>query len=277
MQLDVQWFIYALADNDIVSAEDAVMFNDELGGDPTLEVFSQELLQAISADLTVMEKADIQMKFRKITRFAISQASAGTSPSIFEVVEEPVPPVPTVAAAAVDSSGVLIQAAGVVSSGGLMICAGDDAAARCRLMGQLVQRLDGSMPGRIVADEAAAAAFPAGLRSQLTVQTPDAGMIPAVQEAHADVLCLSDLSDPEMIAPLLECAAGGMTVLLGMPGNGSGEVLAQLIRMAPASRQHWVRLLLAEAWRGTATSQQVMLRSMERVCAMVENRLEEMV
>ena len=50
MQLDVQWFIYALADNDIVSAEDAVMFNDELGGDPTLEVFSQELFQAISAE-----------------------------------------------------------------------------------------------------------------------------------------------------------------------------------------------------------------------------------
>lgn len=273
MQLDVQWFIYALADNDIVSAEDAVMFNDELGGDPTLEVFSQELFQAISAELTVVEKAEIQMKFQKITRFAISQASAGTSPSIFEVVEEPVPPV----TADADNNGVLTRAAGVVSSGGLMICCGDDAAGRLRLMGQLVRRLEGSFAGRVVADEAAAAAFPAGLRSQITVRTADAGMIPAALEAHADVLCLGEWSDPEMIAPLLECAAGGMAVLLGMPGDGSGAVLAQLIRTAPAGRQHWVRLLLAEAWRGTVTPQQVMLRSMERVCAMVENRLEEMV
>ena len=72
MQLDVQWFIYALADNNIVSAEDAVRFNDELGGDPTLETFSQELFAALSHDLTVEEKAEINMQFQKITRFAIS-------------------------------------------------------------------------------------------------------------------------------------------------------------------------------------------------------------
>ena len=59
MQLDVQWFIYALADNNIVSAEDAVRFNDDLGGDPTLETFSQELLAALTKDLTVEHRAAI--------------------------------------------------------------------------------------------------------------------------------------------------------------------------------------------------------------------------
>ena len=92
MQLDVQWFIYALVQNQIVSAEQAVELNDEFGGDPTLEEYAEEIQRQLSAEFDVAGAATMAKQIRMVVRYAISQASTGTSPEIFEEIEEVIEP-----------------------------------------------------------------------------------------------------------------------------------------------------------------------------------------
>ncbi|MBO5762336.1 MAG: Flp pilus assembly complex ATPase component TadA [Lentisphaeria bacterium] len=92
MQLDVQWFIYALVQNQIVSAEQAVELNDEFGGDPTLEEYAEEIQRQLSAEFDVAGAANLAKQIRMVVRYAISQASTGTSPEIFEEIEEVIEP-----------------------------------------------------------------------------------------------------------------------------------------------------------------------------------------
>ena len=284
MQLDVQWFIYALADNNIVSAEDAVRFNDELGGDPTLETFSQELFAALAKDLTVEEKAEISMQFQKITRFAISQASSGVSPSIFEVVEEPIEaaPAPLPAGFAPVPAAVaplLDQLAERTAPGGLALIAEPEGLLATAVMNRLLDRIDARRPGRIVAGTASDALLSDGLHSQLTLMDPrrESGKIildRALRE-HADILLFEELPGPESVAPLLECAAGGAVVLLGMRAAGRFGTLRTLLGAAAPAQRHWSRLLLAESLRGIASASQVTFRSDALVSAIVENRLDD--
>lgn len=284
MQLDVQWFIYALADNNIVSAEDAVRFNDELGGDPTLETFSQELFAALSHDLTVEEKAEINMQFQKITRFAISQASSGVSPSIFEVVEEPIEaaPAPMPAGLAPVSAAVtplLDRLAECSVPGGLALVAEPDGALAASVMKHLVGRLDALRPGRIVAGTSANALLPGGLHSRLTTMDFRNGsgdrMLDRALHEHADILLFEELPGQEALAPLLECAAGGAVVLLGMRAAGKFGTLRTLLRAAAPEQRHWSRLLLAESLRGIASASQVTFRDDALVNAIVEDRLDD--
>ena len=283
MQLDVQWFIYALADNNIVSAEDAVRFNDDLGGDPTLETFSQELLAALTKDLTVEQKAEINMQFQKITRFAISQASTGVSPSIFEVVEEPIEPAPAplagFAPVAEAVAPLLDRLAETTVPGGLALVAEPDGIRAASVMNRLLGRIDALRPGHIVAGIAAEALPTAGLHSRLTVMDPrceSGGVIfDRARREHADILLFEELPGQDALAPLLECAAGGTVVLLGMRAAGKFGTLRTLLRAAPQPQRHWSRLLLAESLRGIASASQVTFRDDALVNAIVENRLDD--
>ena len=92
---------------------------------------------------------------------------------------------------------------------------------------------------------------------------------------HADILLFEELPGQDALAPLLECAAGGTAVLLGMRAAGKFGTLRTLLRAAPQPQRHWSRLLLAESLRGIASASQVTFRDDALVNAIVENRLDD--
>ena len=51
MQLDVQWFISALVDNELITLADAVSLGERLGGDPDLATYAQAVCDALSGTL----------------------------------------------------------------------------------------------------------------------------------------------------------------------------------------------------------------------------------
>ena len=52
MQLDVQWFVATLMANELISAEDAKMLNQALGGEPDLMTYAQEFLARMTEGLS---------------------------------------------------------------------------------------------------------------------------------------------------------------------------------------------------------------------------------
>ena len=52
MQLDVQWFVATLMANELISADDAKMLNQALGGEPDLMTYAQEFLARMTEGLS---------------------------------------------------------------------------------------------------------------------------------------------------------------------------------------------------------------------------------
>ena len=50
MSVDIQWFIYALVSNGVLSPEDAVAVFSSLGDDVTLEAYAQAILELMTAE-----------------------------------------------------------------------------------------------------------------------------------------------------------------------------------------------------------------------------------
>ena len=55
MQLDVQWFISALVDNELITLADAVSLGERLGGDPDLATYAQAVCDALRSVTTGSE------------------------------------------------------------------------------------------------------------------------------------------------------------------------------------------------------------------------------
>ena len=92
MDLNIQWFIYALVDNQIMELERCVAIYEQLEDSSSLEDYAQEVLNEMAQSLSPEEAEELLEQFQIAIQFAIEQAEEGDSPGIFpesEILPEP--------------------------------------------------------------------------------------------------------------------------------------------------------------------------------------------
>ena len=87
MNLDIQWFIYALADNQIMNLDECVALHDQLEDGTSLEGYAQEVLNVMAQTLSSEEASELLEQFQIAIQFAVGQAQKGVSPSVFKSSE----------------------------------------------------------------------------------------------------------------------------------------------------------------------------------------------
>jgi len=87
MDLNIQWFIYALSDNQIMDLEDCVALYNQLEDGTSLEGYAQAVLNVMAQTLNSEEAAELLEQFQIAIQFAIGQAEKGVSPSVFKESE----------------------------------------------------------------------------------------------------------------------------------------------------------------------------------------------
>ena len=80
MSVDIQWFIYALVSNGVLSPEDAVAVFSSLGDDVTLEAYAQAILELMTAECDEDSANDALAQIQSVCDYAVSQAATGTLP-----------------------------------------------------------------------------------------------------------------------------------------------------------------------------------------------------
>ncbi len=80
MQLDVQWFVSTLMDNELISADDAKKLNAGLGGNPDLMTFAQEFLTQATSGLSEQEQQAWMEQIQSVINYAAQQAASGENP-----------------------------------------------------------------------------------------------------------------------------------------------------------------------------------------------------
>jgi len=83
MQLDVQWFISALVEGGSLSAEDALQFAEQLGGDPDLGTYAQALLDQWAEGMDDAQSEQLIGQIQQLMEYASGQAAAGAPPALF--------------------------------------------------------------------------------------------------------------------------------------------------------------------------------------------------
>ena len=83
MQLDVQWFISALVDNELITLADAVSLGERLGGDPDLATYAQAVCDALSGTLPPESRDALIEQMEQVIAFAQEQAATGEAPDFF--------------------------------------------------------------------------------------------------------------------------------------------------------------------------------------------------
>ena len=83
MQLDVQWFISALVDNELISLADAVSLGERLGGDPDLATYAQAVCDAMAETLPEESLNALVEQLEQVIAFAREQAAGGEAPDFF--------------------------------------------------------------------------------------------------------------------------------------------------------------------------------------------------
>ncbi|OQA86176.1 MAG: Twitching mobility protein [Lentisphaerae bacterium ADurb.Bin242] len=93
MQLDVQWFVSALLDNEMITLEEAVNLDNELGSNAPLQTYAQTLLERMAANMSEEDANNLVGMIQQVYDFAAEQAATGVVPDIFiqEVEPEPAP------------------------------------------------------------------------------------------------------------------------------------------------------------------------------------------
>ena len=84
MQTDVQWFVSALIDNELITLEDAAALDRELGGDTDLGTFAQTFLEQYIAATGMGEEDSAQLteSIQQLIDFAVEQAESGEEPGL---------------------------------------------------------------------------------------------------------------------------------------------------------------------------------------------------
>ena len=80
MQLDVQWFVSALLNNNLITADEAKRINRELGGEPDLMTFAQDFLNRITEGLSDEDAQAWMTQIQQVLDYAANQAQTGTPP-----------------------------------------------------------------------------------------------------------------------------------------------------------------------------------------------------
>ncbi len=83
MQLDVQWFIYTLVSNEIMTVNEAVGIHNALGAEVDLEVYAQNILERLSAGVAETELEQLLEQVQQIVEYSVAQAETGAVPDIF--------------------------------------------------------------------------------------------------------------------------------------------------------------------------------------------------
>jgi twitching motility protein PilT len=87
MDLNIQWFIYALVDNQIMDLEQCIALYDQIEDSPSLEGYAQAILNVMAQTLSAGEAEELLEQFQVAIQFAVGQAQKGVSPSIFKESE----------------------------------------------------------------------------------------------------------------------------------------------------------------------------------------------
>lgn len=83
MLLEVQWFVSALVENELLDLEDAVELNQEMGGEATLVDFSAAILESVSAQYEEADALAATERINECIAFAQEQAATGAVPALF--------------------------------------------------------------------------------------------------------------------------------------------------------------------------------------------------
>jgi twitching motility protein PilT len=89
MQTDVQWFVSALIDNELVTLEDATALDNELGGDSDLGTFAQTFLERYveATGMSEEDSAELVESIQQLIDYAVTQAETGEMPGFALEVE----------------------------------------------------------------------------------------------------------------------------------------------------------------------------------------------
>lgn len=80
MQLDAQWFLKTLVDNNIMQVEQGMEINNALGGEPDLMTYAQEVLNRLCAGMSQEDARNWASQLEQVIVFAQQQAAAGAVP-----------------------------------------------------------------------------------------------------------------------------------------------------------------------------------------------------
>ena len=87
MDLNIQWFIYALVDNQIMDIEKCIDIYDQLEDNSSLEGYAQGILNILAQSINSEDGKELLEQFQIAMQFAVGQAQKGVSPSIFKESE----------------------------------------------------------------------------------------------------------------------------------------------------------------------------------------------
>lgn len=88
MTLEIQWFIYALVKNDLISLDVCRQIFESTGGVSTLEEYAQAVLDHLAGDLSEDDAMQLLEQFQAVMTFAAGRAESGIKPDIFKTEEE---------------------------------------------------------------------------------------------------------------------------------------------------------------------------------------------
>lgn len=80
MSIDIQWFIYALVSNGVLTPEDAVAVYSSLGDGVSLESYAQAILELMTAECDEEGSNEVLAQIQSVCDYAVSQAATGTLP-----------------------------------------------------------------------------------------------------------------------------------------------------------------------------------------------------
>lgn len=80
MSIDIQWFIYALVSNGVLTPEDAVAVYSSLGDGVSLESYAQAILELMTAECDEEGANEVLAQIQSVCDYAVSQAATGTLP-----------------------------------------------------------------------------------------------------------------------------------------------------------------------------------------------------
>ena len=106
MQLDVQWFVATLMANELISADDAKMLNQALGGEPDLMTYAQEFLARMTEGLSPEDAQTWLDQIQNVINYAVEQASTGMAPENAAEFVEPAGVAPAAAPAPIPVAAV---------------------------------------------------------------------------------------------------------------------------------------------------------------------------
>ena len=88
MNLDIQWFISGLVENNILTVEQCQEIISRIGEECDLPTFAQEILNTMAQGLEEEEAMQLLEKLQTLMEMSAGQAAAGNIPQMFAPPEE---------------------------------------------------------------------------------------------------------------------------------------------------------------------------------------------